>query len=151
MAHTVVVSQHGTCRYGLIPKVKGGVGRSEINAGEVSPSPGGHGPPGWTEDRGAWEKRLECSAGPSPMGLGAGASFTSDHVAGEGRVEAETSQAVGGHLPSVRPAPPAPPPVPQLPAAFYPTPPLGEGPGLLPQPVQSPELLPPSGPIGGSS
>lgn len=86
----------------------------------------GMGPRGG-QDRGAWEKPLECSAGPSPMGLGAGASFTSDHVAGEGRVEAETSQAVGGHLP------------------------LGEGPGLLPQPVQSSELLPPSGPIGGSS
>lgn len=59
----------------------------------------GMGPRGG-QDRGAWEKRLECSAGPSPMGLGVGASFTCDHVAGEGRVEAETSQAVGGHLPS---------------------------------------------------
>lgn len=33
------------------------------------PSPGGHGPRGWTEDRGAWETWLECSW-PLRMGLG---------------------------------------------------------------------------------
>lgn len=83
---------------------------------------------------------------PLRVGLGAGASFTSDHVAGEGQGwRPRPRQAVGGHLLST----------PSCPAAsgcfLSDDAPGGEVPSLLPTTSPGLELLPTSGPTRGLS
>lgn len=99
MAHAVVVSWHETCRYGLIPKVKGRVGRSEINAGKVSPSPGGRGPPGGQRAEGPGRRDWSARLASSQMGLGH--LLLLIMLQEEAGWRPRPSQAVGGHLSNI--------------------------------------------------